>query len=153
MKTPEELNYMGRRLAQFLSPGDVLCLDGDLGAGKTSLTQGIAQGLEIEEIVNSPTFTIIHEYTSGKLPLFHFDVYRLKQPQELEDVGYEDYFYGDGVTVIEWANMIEDYLPEEYLRILLSVHPEGRQMAFQAVGRHYEVIVEELTGFDYSKYR
>ena len=107
-KTPEELTYIGKRMAKFLTAGDLVALDGDLGAGKTTLSQGIAQGLDIAGIVNSPTFTIVHEYNDGRLPFYHFDVYRLQQPQELEDIGYEDYFYGEGVTVVEWANMIDD---------------------------------------------
>ncbi len=152
-KTPEELTYIGKRMAKFLTAGDLVALDGDLGAGKTTLSQGIAQGLDIAGIVNSPTFTIVHEYNDGRLPFYHFDVYRLQQPQELEDIGYEDYFYGEGVTVVEWANMIDDYLPEEYLQITINHHQQGRELALKAIGRHYEQIVEELCGCDYAKYR
>ena len=152
-KTPQELTYLGERLAVFLQAGDIIALDGELGAGKTTLSQGIAKGLGVTELVNSPTFTLIHEYRSGRLPFYHFDVYRLKKAEELEDLGYEDYFYGDGVTVVEWAEMIEAYLPEEYLHLVISHVPEGREIALLARGQRYETLVEELTGCDYSKYR
>ena len=152
-KTPQELEYLGKRMAQFLQPGDFLALDGDLGAGKTLLTQGIAQGLGVTDEITSPTFTIIHEYESGKLPLYHMDVYRLKQPEELYDLGYEEYFYGQGVTVVEWAQIIEPLLPDEYLGMEIAVVPEGRELCFLPHGAHYEHIIEELTGCDYSKYR
>lgn len=152
-KTPQELEYLGRRLAQFLQPGDFLALDGDLGAGKTLLTQGIAQGLEVKEDINSPTFTIIHEYQSGRLPLYHMDVYRLKQPEELYDLGYEEYFYGQGVTVVEWAQIVAPLLPDEYLGMEIAVVPEGRELRFAPFGSRYEHMIEELTGCDYSKYR
>ena len=152
-KTPQELTYLGERLAAFLQAGDVIALDGELGAGKTTLAQGIASGLGVAEVVNSPTFTIIHEYTSGRLPFYHFDVYRLNKAEELEDLGYEDYFYGEGVTVVEWAKLIGDYLPEAYLYLTLAHVPEGREIALLAKGERYEKLVEELTGCDYSKYR
>lgn len=152
-KTPQELEYLGKRMAQLVRPGDFLALDGDLGAGKTLFTQGMAQGLEIAEDITSPTFTIIHEYQSGKLPLYHMDVYRLKQPEELYDLGYEEYFYGEGVTVVEWAQLIAPLLPEEYLGIEIAVVPEGRELHFFPHGIRYEHMIEELTGCDYSKYR
>ena len=152
-KTPQELTYLGERLAAFLQAGDFIALDGELGAGKTTLSQGIAKGLGVTDLVNSPTFTLIHEYSSGRLPLYHFDVYRLKKAEELKDLGYEEYFYGDGVTVVEWAEMIEAYLPEAYLHLVISHVPEGREIALLAQGQRYETLVEELTGCDYSKYR
>lgn len=152
-KTPQELEYVGKRMAQFVNAGDFLALDGDLGAGKTLFTQGLAQGLNVLEDINSPTFTIIHEYESGKLPLYHMDVYRLKQPEEMYDLGYEEYFYGNGVTVVEWAQIIESLLPDEYLAIEIVVIPEGRELRFTPYGEHYEHLIEELTGCDYSMYR
>lgn len=152
-KTPQELEYLGKRLAQLVQPGDFLALDGDLGAGKTLLTQGIAQGLEVTEEISSPTFTIIHEYESGRLPLYHMDVYRLKQPEEMYDLGYEEYFYGEGVTVVEWAQIIEPLLPDDYLGLEIAVVPEGRELRFAPHGARYERLIEELTGCDYSKYR
>lgn len=152
-KTPQELTYLGNRLAQLVQPGDFFALDGDLGAGKTMLTQGLAQGLEVLEDISSPTFTIIHEYESGKLPLYHMDVYRLKQPEEMYDLGYEEYFYGDGVTIVEWAQIIEPLLPDAYLGIEIAVIPEGRELRLSPHGERYEHLIEELTGCDYSKYR
>ena len=152
-KTPQELAYLGGRMAQLLQPGDFLALDGDLGAGKTLFTQGLAQGLEVAEEISSPTFTIIHEYESGRLPLYHMDVYRIKHPEEMYDLGYEEYFYGNGITVVEWAQLIAELLPEEYLGIEITIVPEGRELRFSPYGAHYEHILEELTGCDYSKYR
>ena len=153
LRSAQELAYIGKRMAKFLKSGDLLALDGDLGAGKTTFTQGLAEGLDIKEQVNSPTFTIIHEYQTGRLPLYHMDVYRLENYREMEDLGYEEYFYGDGVTVVEWASMIEPLLPETYLGMEISVCPEGREIAFKPVGQRYEALIEELTGCDYSKYR
>ena len=109
--------------------------------------------LNIAEDINSPTFTIIHEYETGRLPLYHMDVYRLIQPEEMYDLGYEEYFYGEGVTVVEWAQMIESLLPEEYLGIEIVVLPEGRELRLVPYGARYEHLIEELTGCDYSKYR
>lgn len=152
-KTPQELEYLGSRMAQLVTPGDFLALDGDLGAGKTLFTQGLAQGLGVTEDINSPTFTIIHEYESGRLPLYHMDVYRLKHPEEMYDLGYEEYFYGNGVTVVEWAQLIEPLLPDDYLGIEIAVTPAGRELRFQPHGARYEHLIEELTGCDYSKYR
>lgn len=152
-KTPQELEYLGKRMAQLMIPGDFLALDGDLGAGKTLFTQGMAQGLGVTEDISSPTFTIIHEYESGRLPLYHMDVYRLKYPEEMYDLGYEEYFYGEGVTVVEWAQIIESLLPDEYLGIEIKVIHEGRELCFTPHGARYEHLIEELTGCDYSKYR
>ncbi len=120
-KSPTETHDLGRRIGGRLKPGDVVALIGSLGTGKTCLTQGIAEGLEVrsDQTVNSPTFTLINEYR-GKYPLYHFDVYRLRNIEEMFDLGFEDYFYGDGVTIIEWAEKIELLLPEEYIRIELT---------------------------------
>lgn len=93
---------------------------GDLGVGKTVLTQGLAEGLGITEAVNSPTFTILQVYEEGRLPLYHFDVYRIGDVEEMDEIGYEDYFYGDGVCLIEWANLIEEILPEKYTEIRIE---------------------------------
>lgn len=152
-KTPQELEYLGERMAAFVMPGDFIALDGDLGAGKTLFTQGMAKGLQVAEEINSPTFTIIHEYESGRLPFYHMDVYRLKHPEEMYDLGYEEYFYGEGVTVVEWAQIIASLLPEEYLGIEINVTAEGRELHFSPHGVRYENLIEELTGCDYSKYR
>jgi tRNA threonylcarbamoyladenosine biosynthesis protein TsaE len=113
----------GASLARDLRPGAVIALTGDLGAGKTTLTKAIADGLGVTDPVTSPTFTIINEYGGGRLPLYHFDIYRLDGPgiyEELENVGYEDYFYGRGVCVVEWADLAPEILPQDAVRILLS---------------------------------
>ena len=104
--------YMaGFRLGEQAKAGEIFCLHGDLGVGKTVFTQGFAKGLGIEEPICSPTFTIVQEYQEGRIPFYHFDVYRLCDVDEMEEIGYEDYFYGEGVCFIEWANLIEEILP------------------------------------------
>ena len=108
----EETFAFGKKLGEAAKPGDIICLDGDLGVGKTVFTQGFAAGLNIDDYVNSPTFTIVKEY-EGRLPLYHFDVYRIGDPSEMEEIGYEDYFYGSGVTIIEWPELIPDIIPKE----------------------------------------
>lgn len=110
----------GYKLAEAAVPGQVIALIGDLGAGKTTLTKYIAEGLGVTEHVQSPTFTIVREYYSGRLPLYHFDVYRIDDPEEMYEIGYEEYFYGDGLCVVEWADKIEELLPEGTKIIRLS---------------------------------
>ena len=110
--SPEITEQTGYEIGQKVKAGTVICLNGDLGVGKTVFTQGFAKGLGIDEPVNSPTFTIIQEYDEGRLPLYHFDVYRIGDVEEMEEIGYEDYFYGEGVCLIEWANLIEEILPD-----------------------------------------
>ncbi len=114
---PEETFALGKELGQKAKAGDVYCLNGDLGVGKTVFTQGFASGLGIEGPVNSPTFTILQEYEDGRLPLYHFDVYRIGDVEEMDEIGYEDCFYGDGVCLIEWSNLIEEILPEKVTSI------------------------------------
>lgn len=109
----EDTFAFGKKLGEAAKPGDILCLDGDLGVGKTVFTQGFAAGLGIEDYVNSPTFNIVKEYAGGRLPLYHFDVYRIGDPSEMEEIGYEDYFYGHGVSIIEWPGQIEELIPKE----------------------------------------
>ncbi|MDD6195188.1 MAG: tRNA (adenosine(37)-N6)-threonylcarbamoyltransferase complex ATPase subunit type 1 TsaE [Lachnospiraceae bacterium] len=118
--SPEETLALGVRLAKEAKPGQVFTLIGDLGVGKTVLTQGIARGLEIDEPICSPTFTIVQEYYSGRMPFYHFDVYRIGDVEEMDEVGFEDYVYGDGLTMIEWANLIQEILPKEYTRITIE---------------------------------
>lgn len=113
----EETRAFGMKLAKEANPGTVIALMGDLGTGKTTLTKAIAEGLEIEEIITSPTFTIVKEYDSGRLPLYHFDVYRIGDPDEMYELGYEEYFYGEGVCVVEWADLIEELIPEDAITI------------------------------------
>jgi len=122
--SPEETIRVGEKLGTLLHAGDVVCLNGDLGTGKTRLAQGVACGMGVEEPVTSPTFTLINEYR-GRLPLYHIDVYRLNDEQEMEDLGYEEYFYGDGVTLVEWADRVAGLLPVERLDIYISRSPEG----------------------------
>ena len=110
--SPEETQELGRKIGTEALPGAVYTLVGDLGVGKTVFTQGIAEGLEIEEPICSPTFTIVQVYEEGRMPFYHFDVYRIGDIEEMDEIGYEDYFYGDGVCMIEWANLIEEILPE-----------------------------------------
>lgn len=109
----EDTFAFGQRLGREAVPGEIICLDGDLGVGKTVFTQGFAAGLGINDYVNSPTFNIVKEYEGGRLPLYHFDVYRIGDPSEMEEIGYEDYFYGQGVSIIEWPGQIEELLPKE----------------------------------------
>ena len=111
---------MGMRLGQEAKAGQVFTLTGDLGVGKTVFTQGLAKGLGIEEAVNSPTFTIVQIYEGGRLPFYHFDVYRIGDIEEMDEVGFEDYAMGDGVSLIEWANLIEEILPEKRTDILIE---------------------------------
>lgn len=113
---------IGVQMGQKAKSGDIYCLSGDLGVGKTVFTQGFADGLEIDDIVNSPTFTIVQEYREGRLPFYHFDVYRIADVEEMEEIGYEDYFYGNGVCLIEWAELIDELLPKE--RIVITIEKE-----------------------------
>lgn len=118
--SPEETEALGKKLGREAKPGEVYTLVGDLGVGKTVFTQGIAKGLEITEPINSPTFTIVQVYEEGRMPFYHFDVYRIGDVEEMEELGYEDYFYGEGLTMIEWANLIEELLPEHYREICIE---------------------------------
>lgn len=116
---PEDTFEIARQLGEKAVAGDVFCLIGDLGVGKTLFSQGFATGLGIQESVNSPTFTIVQEYDEGRQPFYHFDVYRIEESEEMEEVGFADMIYGEGVCLIEWANLIEDILPEHYTRVTI----------------------------------
>lgn len=118
--SPQETYDLGRKLGREAYPGQVICLDGDLGVGKTVFTQGFAQGLGVEGPVNSPTFTILQTYEDGRLPLYHFDVYRIGDAEEMDEIGYEEYFYGEGVCLIEWPSRIEEIVPPEAARITIE---------------------------------
>ena len=111
---------LGVKIGKEAKPGDVYTLIGDLGVGKTALTKGVAVGLEITEPISSPTFTIVQVYDEGRIPFYHFDVYRIGDVEEMDEIGYEDYFYGEGLTFIEWANLIEEILPSSYHRIIIE---------------------------------
>ena len=120
----QETFDLGKKLGAEAKAGQVYCLDGDLGVGKTVLTQGFAEGLGIKEAVNSPTFTILQPYEDGRLPLWHFDVYRIGDVSEMDEIGWEDCFYGEGVCMVEWSSRIEELLPENAIRILIEKNPE-----------------------------
>ena len=143
-KTVEETQHIAGSLAAILGPGDLLTLEGELGTGKTAFTKGLAKGLGITRNVNSPTFTIVKEY-NGRLPLYHMDVYRLEDSEE--DIGFSEYFNGVGVSVVEWAQFIEDYLPEERLEIVIHyIDEHSRKLEFKAIGDHYINILREIDG-------
>lgn len=116
----EETFALGKALGEKAFPGQIYTLDGDLGTGKTVFTQGVAAGLGITEAISSPTFTIIQEYDTGRLPLYHFDVYRIGDIEEMEEIGYDDYFFGEGICLIEWADLIREILPENVIRITIE---------------------------------
>ena len=118
--SPEETFELGKKLGEEARPGLVYTLTGDLGVGKTVLAQGIAAGLGIEEAICSPTFTIVQVYEEGRLPFYHFDVYRIGDIEEMDEIGYEDYFYGDGLSLIEWSNLIQENLPEKRTDITIE---------------------------------
>lgn len=118
--TPEETLELGRHMGEQAEAGQVYCINGELGVGKTVFTQGFGKGLGIKDLVNSPTFTIIKEYDDGRIPLYHFDVYRIGDISEMDEIGYEDYFYGDGVCLIEWSGLIEEILPSNVTEITIE---------------------------------
>ena len=137
-KSPEDTFQIGMRLGKLAEAGEVYTLTGDLGVGKTVFTQGFAKGLGIDESVISPTFTILQIYEGGRLPLYHFDVYRIGSVEEMEETGYEEYIMGDGVSLIEWADLIEEILPRKRTRVLIEKDLEK--------GFDYRRITVELTG-------
>mgnify|MGYP000297406557 FL=1 len=116
----EETYELGRRMGETAKAGEIYCLDGDLGTGKTVFTQGFAAGLGIEGPVNSPTFTILQQYDDGRLPLYHFDVYRIGDVEEMDEIGYEECFYGDGVCLVEWSSLIREILPPGVIRVVIE---------------------------------
>ena len=119
-RSPEETFALGKKIGEMARPGEIYTLTGDLGVGKTVFTQGVAAGLGITEPVSSPTFTIIQEYDSGRLPFYHFDVYRIGDIEEMDEIGYDVYFFGQGICLIEWANLIEEILPENIREIVIE---------------------------------
>ena len=140
--SPEETAKLAYRLGQIATQGTVITLEGDLGAGKTTFTKGLAKGLGIERNVNSPTFTIIKEY-KGRLPLYHMDVYRVEDA--FEDLGFDEYFEGQGVTVVEWAHLIEDQLPSELLSIqILYAGENERRIVLIPKGEKYVQLCKEI---------
>lgn len=123
-RSPEETYALGEKIGKAAQPGQIYTLTGDLGVGKTVFTQGVAAGLGITEPVSSPTFTIVQVYDEGRLPFYHFDVYRIGDVEEMDEIGYEDYVYGEGVSLIEWANLIEEILPEHFTEIKIEKNLE-----------------------------
>ena len=122
--SPKETEQLGQKIGESAKAGDLYTLTGDLGVGKTVFTQGVAKGLGIGEPINSPTFTIVQIYESGRMPFYHLDVYRIADIEEMEEIGYEDYFYGEGFTIIEWGNLIEELLPSNRKEILIEKNME-----------------------------
>ena len=143
----DETMLVGRALGSILKSGDVVCLSGDLGTGKTAFTNGIACALGIDDYITSPTFTIVNEYKT-ELPLYHFDVYRIADPDEMYDIGFEEYLYGDGVVVIEWAELIKDILPDDIIwvkiRKNLNLDVNVREIDIEFTGEKYRHYIKKL---------
>lgn len=144
-ESAEETSNIGEQLGGLLSKGNIICLSGDLGAGKTAFTKGIAKGMGVKDYVTSPTYTIINEY-EGRLPLYHFDVYRLNDVSEMYELGYEEYFFGDGVVVLEWADIVRDIIPGErlWITILNTKGDNSREIIMEPTGEDYEKIVKGM---------
>ena len=141
----DETYKIGELIGSLVNSGDIICLIGDLGTGKTHLAKGIAKGLGIEDNITSPTFTIVNEYT-GRLKLYHFDVYRVNDPDEIAAIGFDEYIFGDGVSIIEWANYIEELIPPDNLTItiekLSKYGDDFRRINIQYTGKRYDYIKE-----------
>jgi len=142
----EETIKVAKKLTSYLKPGMILLLKGDLGAGKTTFTKGIGEGLNVGRIIKSPTYTIVREYPNGEIPLYHVDLYRLTE-NEVPELGLDEYFEGDGISVVEWPSVAPEDLPENHLEIELKREvesPEKRMITFQAVGKEYKDILEHF---------
>jgi len=139
-KSSEETKEFGRRLAGKLKPGDIVCFYGGLGAGKTTMIKGIADGLKIKsDYVHSPTFVLLNIYEHGRLPLHHFDLYRVERPEEMFDIGYDEFLYGNGVAVVEWSERFGSLLPKERLEVHLKHKGEDRrEIVVKSVGERYQ---------------
>lgn len=142
----EETLEIGRKIGEKANSGDIFCLIGDLGTGKTHITKGIAKGLNVSDNITSPTFNIVNEYDSGRLKLYHFDVYRVNDPDEIYAIGFDEYIFSDGVSIIEWANYIGELIPEEYLLIKiekqLHLGDNVRKIILESFGKRYNYIKE-----------
>ena len=146
--SPSETYNLACRLGKILKGGELVALEGELGSGKTLFVKGLARGLGASGPVTSPTFTLIHLY-EGRVPLAHFDVYRLPAPEAIEELGYEEFFYGPGVVAVEWSDLVKSFLPQEYLRVQIKRHydpvkGEGRLIALVPYGPNMEALMEEL---------
>jgi len=140
----EQTTEIGIQIGKLANPGDIICLTGDLGAGKTHLSKGIARGLNITDHITSPTFTIVNEY-EGRLKLYHFDVYRVNDADEISAIGFDEYIFSDGVSIIEWANYIDELIPEEHISINITKLPEDvnlRKIVIEGFGDRYNYIKE-----------
>ena len=140
-KNEEELLALGERLGHLLQKDDVLILTGELGAGKTTFTKGLAKGLDIRQMIKSPTYTIVREY-EGRLTLYHLDVYRIGDDPDSIDL--DDFLFGEGVTVIEWGELLGENLPEDYLKLRLLKKEDGRELVFEAQGKRAQELLEGL---------
>lgn len=142
----EDTLSLGKKLGSKVKSGDIICINGDLGAGKTHFTKGIAEGLGIEDHITSPTFTIVNEYEGGRLKLYHFDVYRVNDPDEIYAIGFDEYIFDKGVSVIEWSNYIEELIPEDYLSVNISkLQEQGenfRKIVLIPHGSRYDYVKE-----------
>ena len=139
IKNEYDTRTFGIKLAETLKPRQVIALIGDLGTGKTALTRYIAEGLGVKENISSPTFTIVKEYRSGRLPLFHFDIYRVHDPDELYEIGIEEYFFGEGVSVVEWADLAMELLPEDAIIIKLEYGQEDGQRIYSVFNQNSKI--------------
>jgi tRNA threonylcarbamoyladenosine biosynthesis protein TsaE len=141
----EKTEKIGNQIGKLVNKGDIICLMGNLGTGKTHLTKGIAKGLDIQDHITSPTFNIVNEY-EGRIKLFHFDVYRVNDPDEIAAIGFDEYIFGDGVSIIEWANYIEELIPEESLKITIEKIPElnenARKIKMEYTDNRYNYVKE-----------
>lgn len=146
VKSVEETMAIGIKLGSLCNAGDIICLTGDLGTGKTHMTKGIAQGVGVKDHITSPTFTIVNEYHSGRLKLYHFDVYRVNDPDEIYAIGFDEYIFSDGVSIIEWSNYIEELIPEEHISIniekLNDMGESYRAITINGYGQRYDYIKE-----------
>ncbi|SHE66924.1 tRNA (adenosine(37)-N6)-threonylcarbamoyltransferase complex ATPase subunit type 1 TsaE [Clostridium fallax] len=144
--TVEKTFQLGEKIGSLCKAGDIFCLTGDLGTGKTHITKGIAKGLNITDHITSPTFNIVNEYHDGRLTLYHFDVYRVNDPDEIYAIGFDEYIFSDGVSVIEWANYIESLIPEEYVHISIEKMPDlgdnFRKIKVKYFGKRYDYLKE-----------
>ncbi|WP_257530701.1 tRNA (adenosine(37)-N6)-threonylcarbamoyltransferase complex ATPase subunit type 1 TsaE [Irregularibacter muris] len=143
--SPQQTFELGQRIGEKSLPGTVICLSGEMGAGKTALTQGIVKGIGIEDYVTSPTYTLVNEYY-GDIPVYHFDVFRIEDVEELDEIGFDEYLYGQGVVIIEWPSQILESLPKEYLWISIDKgeKEDQRILKLTAQGKSYEKQIEEL---------
>lgn len=145
INSAEQTISLGEKLGRLVNPGDIICIEGDLGTGKTQFTKGLARGLNVEDYITSPTFTIVNEYL-GRLKLYHFDVYRVNDPDEIEAIGFDEYIFGEGVSVIEWANYIRGLIPNEYIEIIIEKQPalgeNYRKLTINNYGDKYNYIKE-----------